>query len=197
MLASRQLGLRGSKQSIAMGSDDAVKFRKFGAGEPWIILPWEPADSIRLLGGAAGARMLVHTSQEAVPLIIKGVGLAVPDFASAAQTLLRTTRALLPLAHLLHPTVIALTRKSKGLAPARVCLAIKKPPCMRISCRIDRSYIGISCRIYGSNISNMKNLGWFPSFQSNGGTRGTPSSLDGMEHPIYKWMITRGAHPKA
>lgn len=59
--------------------------------------------------------MLVRVSQEAIQLTVKGVGLAVPDFASAASRLVGHTRCLLPIAHLLHPTVVGMGRQQAGL----------------------------------------------------------------------------------
>ena len=59
--------------------------------------------------------MLVRVSQEAINLTIKGVGLAIPDFMSATASLLKNTWQLLPIAHLLHPKVVARTRMQKGL----------------------------------------------------------------------------------
>ena len=91
-MAKTEQHVRGSKTSIAMNSKDAVMLGKFQDPKEWKVLPWEPSDNVRLLVGAAGARMLVRVSQESIQLTVKGVGPAVPEFASAAAKLVGHTK---------------------------------------------------------------------------------------------------------
>ena len=82
----------------------------------WWVLPFDPTDSVRMSDGAAGTRMLVRVSQEAIHLTFKGVGLAVPAFMSAAKTLLDSTRFMLPRSHFMHPPIVSLLRLSESMA---------------------------------------------------------------------------------
>ena len=81
----------------------------------WWVLPFDPTDSVKMSGGAAGTRMVVRVSQEAIHLTFKGVGLAVPAFMSA-KTLLNSTRFMLPRSHFMHPAIVSLLRLSESMA---------------------------------------------------------------------------------
>ena len=48
MLASTQMGVRGSKDAIAMGSEEAIKIWKGVSSEPWWVLPFDPTDAVRM-----------------------------------------------------------------------------------------------------------------------------------------------------
>ena len=116
MLASTQMGVRGSKDAIAMGSEEAIKIWKGISSEAWWVLPFDPTDAVRMSGGAAGTTMLVRVSREAIHLTFKGIGLVLPAFMPAASTLLSCTRFMLPRSHFMHPAVISLLRLSESMA---------------------------------------------------------------------------------
>lgn len=63
MLASERMNVMGNKDAIAMNANEAVRIWKNIGAESWWCLPFDPTDGVRMSGGAAGTRMLVHVSQ--------------------------------------------------------------------------------------------------------------------------------------